>query len=86
MATIGGDLEAMARLAQVFREHSGNAQHMRSVIDGTMSDTVWTGPAADRFREAWLTFAPSLDQLRQALDEAAMEVDNRRQMLEEVSS
>lgn len=82
MATVGGVLEEMAQLGRIFRENSNKSQEIKSTVDNTLHGTTWTGPAADRFREAWAQFSPSLDQLRDALNEAAAEVEQRRDALD----
>ncbi len=84
--TVGGQLDEMAQLARTLNTNGGQAQEIRSVIDRALASTTWTGPAADRFRDAWLQFSPSLDKLHQALTEAGHEVEQRRSALEQATS
>jgi WXG100 family type VII secretion target len=83
--TVGGQLDEMAQLARTLDTNGNQAQQIKSVIDRTLSSTTWTGPAADRFRDAWLQFSPSLDKLQQALAEAGKEVEQRRRALEQAT-
>ncbi len=84
--TVGGQLDEMAQLARTLDTNGSHAQQIKSVIDRTLASTTWTGPAAERFRDAWLQFSPSLDKLEQALTEAAREVEQRRRALEQATS
>ena len=80
--TVGGQLEEMARLAVTFRTNADGVRHIRGAVENVLSQTMWTGPAANRFREAWQQFAPSLERLHEALTEAGAEVDRRRLALD----
>lgn len=84
--TVGGQLDEMAQLVRTLQTNGNEAQQIRSVIDRTLSSTTWTGPAAERFREAWHRFSPSLDKLHEALVEAGREVEQRRRALEQATS
>jgi WXG100 family type VII secretion target len=84
--TVGGQLDEMAQLSRTFESNGSQAQQIRSAIDRTLSGTTWTGPAADRFRDAWAQFSPSLDRLQEALSEAGREVEQRRRALEQATS
>jgi WXG100 family type VII secretion target len=84
--TVGGQLDEMAQLSKTFNTNGSQAQQIRSVIDRAMAGTTWTGPAADRFRDAWHQFSPSLDKLHEALVEAGREVEQRRRALEQATS
>ncbi len=84
--TVGGQLDEMAQLVRTLQTNGNEAQQIRSVIDRTLSSTTWTGPAAERFRDAWHQFSPSLDKLHEALAEAGREVEQRRRALEQATS
>jgi WXG100 family type VII secretion target len=84
--TVGGQLDEMAQLSRTLDTNGSEAQQIKSVIDRTLASTTWTGPAADRFRDAWHQFSPSLDKLHQALAEAGREVEQRRRALEQATS
>ncbi|MGI8648610.1 MAG: WXG100 family type VII secretion target [Mycobacteriales bacterium] len=80
--TVGGQLDEMWNLASTFKHNAAQMQHVRGSIDQVLVSTSWSGPAAERFREAWRQFAPSLDHLYEALTEAGTEVDRRRTALD----
>lgn len=84
--TVGGQLDEMAQLSRTFTTNGTQAQQIKSAVDRTLAATTWTGPAADRFRQAWAEFSPSLDRLHHALTEAGQEVNQRRQALEAATS
>jgi WXG100 family type VII secretion target len=82
-AMLGGEIETMRALKGKLNEQSTTVATLTSTLDSQVSSTVWTGPAADRFRDMWNSqFKTTLNQLRQALDDAAREVDNRAQAIE----
>ncbi|NUS72160.1 MAG: WXG100 family type VII secretion target [Corynebacteriales bacterium] len=79
---VGGELEEMAQLSRTFADNATSATTIRTTVNNVLTTTTWTGPAADRFRDAWNQFAPSLDQLSQALSDAGQEVQRRREALD----
>jgi uncharacterized protein YukE len=68
--TVGGQLDEMAQLARTFDTNGSQAQQIKSVIDRTLAGTTWTGPAAQRFRDAWLEAGREVEQRRRALEQA----------------
>ncbi|HEY3036153.1 MAG TPA: WXG100 family type VII secretion target [Streptosporangiaceae bacterium] len=85
-STVGGQLDEMAQLSKTFNSNGSQALQIKSAIERALAGTTWTGPAAERFRDAWQQFSPSLDKLSQALAEAGREVEQRRRALEQATS
>lgn len=86
-AILGGDPQQMQQLAQTFRAEAGAVEQLTARINGTLNNTVWTGPAADRFRQEWETsFRQALTRLQEALNENAAVVDNRMRAITEATS
>lgn len=80
---VGGNLEQLAVLETKFRAESAEVGQLRQRITATLASTLWTGPAADRFRAEWEgTFSRALTGLQQALDENAMAVASRREAIQ----
>jgi uncharacterized protein YukE len=78
----GGNLGEMDSLAGNFDTQGGKVEELRSAVSGILSNTSWTGPAADRFRNEWeTTFTSALTQLRAALADNAQVVRNRREAI-----
>jgi WXG100 family type VII secretion target len=80
----GGQIEQMRQLASKFRS---DAQTLQGLITSLNADTsnstsIWTGPAADRFRGDWSSFKPTLDKLVAALEEAGSAIDKNAQNIE----
>ena len=80
----GGNLEEMHQMAKSF---ASNAKQLHGIITDlnsrtTGSDNIWTGPAADRFRNAWQEARGSFEQMRQALDEASSAINKHAQNIE----
>jgi uncharacterized protein YukE len=81
-AMLGGELETMATLKGKLNEQANTVATLTSTVDQQVKNTVWSGPAADRFRELWDgQFKQTLEQLRIALNDAASEVSNRAEAI-----
>jgi uncharacterized protein YukE len=81
-AMLGGELETMATLKGKLNEQANTVATLTSTVDQQVKNTVWSGPAADRFRELWDgQFKQTLEQLRIALNDAATEVNNRAEAI-----
>lgn len=82
MTMVGGNLEQMAGLQQAFQRDGQAVAELQQRITAALGNTVWTGPAAQRFRDEWsATFVPALVRLREALDENASLVRNRAEAI-----
>jgi len=87
MAVYGGDLAQLDDLASRFRQEGSEIEALESRIGASLQSTAWTGPAADRFRQAWSgDFVPALHRLRDAMAENAVAVTRRRQAIESATS
>lgn len=84
---VGGSLEQMQGLEQQFTTDSQTVGELQRRISSVVSNTTWTGPAAERFRSEWNgTFVSALSRLQEALNENAMVVRNRRQAIQTATS
>ena len=87
MATIGGEVPQLRTLEKTFEREAQAVQELTTRIRGTLENTWWKGPAADRFRDAWGSeFEPSMRKLNAALLEAAAEVHRRTEALIQAGS
>ena len=87
MGVIGGEVEQLSSLQTTFNNQSGAVDQLTSALTGQLGNTVWQGPAADRFRATWHEeFAPMLRKLSQTLNEAGSEVGRRRDGLVQAGS
>lgn len=75
----GGDPEAMKRLASLFQKHGQELdQIIRDLNSNTQSSqSIWQGPGANRFREAWAQAKPSFDKMVTAFQEAHKDINSR---------
>lgn len=79
---IGGNIEQLATLEAAFARESQTVEQLSSSIRGQLADTMWEGPAAERFRSQWNSeYEPALRRLQAALQEAGGEVARRREAL-----
>ncbi len=75
---LGANPVEMEQLQSRFTASSGDVETLMSRIDATITQTTWTGPAADRFRDQWNTqFRPALVNLTGALTDNAGIVGQR---------
>lgn len=87
MSILGANPEQMQQLAVRFRNEARAVSDLQGRITGTLADTVWTGPAAERFRSEWETsFRQALTRLEAALDDNAQQVERRLQAITEATS
>jgi WXG100 family type VII secretion target len=81
------DLEQLSALKVTFDEQSQAVDQLAGAIRTQLANTVWQGPAADRFRDSWSgEFEPALRRLQAALQEAGKEVESRRAALEQATA
>ncbi len=82
MSTIGGEIDQLSVLQVTFNNQSGAVEEVAQNLTAQLGNTVWNGPAAERFRASWHDeFAPILRKLSEALVEAGVEVGRRRDAL-----
>jgi uncharacterized protein YukE len=84
---VGGELTSMQGLKKSLDTNANRATELKNAVKSQLSNTVWEGPAATRFREAWKSeFEPALAKLTEALNEAGNEVQRRHDALERAGS
>jgi WXG100 family type VII secretion target len=84
---LGGDPQQMQQLSVQFRNEGQQVADVASRITGTLANTVWTGPAADRFRQEWEgDFRQVLARLQEALERNAHVVDSRLRAITDATS
>lgn len=69
MAEVGGDLETLRNLHKGLGENGDKVADVKTSLDGHVSQAVWKGSNADKFRSAWDEFKPHFDKLQTALHE-----------------
>lgn len=82
MPAIGGEIDQLTALKNLFDRQSGNVAELISSIDSQINSTYWVGPAADRFKGQWSgDFKRMLSNLQGSLSESGTEVARRREAL-----
>lgn len=76
---MGGDPDGMRRLASLFERHGRELdQIVRDLNSNTVSsESIWQGPGANKFREAWSQAKPSFDKMVVAFHEANKDISQR---------
>jgi WXG100 family type VII secretion target len=84
---VGGELTSMQALKKSLDSNAARATELKNSVKSQLGNTVWEGPAATRFRDAWNSeFEPALAKLTEALNEAGNEVQRRKDALERAGS
>ena len=84
---VGGELNSMKTLKKSLDTNASRATELKNEVKKQLGNTVWEGPAAARFRDAWNNeFEPALAKLTEALNEAGTEVQRRHDALERAGS
>ena len=87
MAKIGGEVEQLGQLRSSFDRQAQTVDQVAATIRGDLGNTVWEGPAAERFRAQWTSeYEPALRKLQAALGECGVEVSRRRDALVQAGS
>ena len=83
MGMQGADIMQMQQLEQRLRQESGAVNELMGRINSALTNTQWTGPAADRFKQEWNDqFVKALQTLSNALGQNADAVKGRWQAFE----
>jgi WXG100 family type VII secretion target len=87
MAKIGGEVEQLSQLKTTFDRQAQAVEQVAGTVRAELQNTVWEGPAAERFRGQWSSeFEPMLRKLQASLAECGVEVARRRDALVQAGS
>ncbi len=79
---IGGDVDQLNHLGDQLKLKQGDIDQIISAVRSALGNTVWQGPARDRFEGEWhSSFEPALGQMKEAFDAAGTECKARAQAL-----
>ena len=68
MALTGMDIEQVKSLGNLLQQKKGEIEQLVAQIEGSIGNTTWLGPDADRFRNDWWPqHRTSLRQIGEAL-------------------
>jgi WXG100 family type VII secretion target len=81
---VGGDIEQMRTLARMFNTNAGKLDTIIKDLNSRTvdSDSIWSGPAANRFRGEWDQARATFEKMVQALEEAGAAVRQSAQQIE----
>lgn len=74
MTGVGADLQTLRTLYDTFVAKAQDAEGIKTEVDTSLANAVWTGRYSQEFREAWEGYKTNLDTLRGALETAAEDV------------
>jgi uncharacterized protein YukE len=75
---IGGDVDQLQNLGNDLQLKQGNIDEIITAVRNALANTVWQGPAHDRFAEDWQSsFEPALGQMKEAFHAAGAECKSR---------
>ena len=80
---VGGNLEQLSALEAKLRAESEAVGELTKRITAALANTMWSGPASDRFRADWQSnFCRALAGLQQSLNDNAVAVASRREAIQ----
>ena len=78
MSMIGADVEQLAGLGRTLTNQVQTIETMMSTVGSALSNTLWRGPARDRFESDWSTvFVKALTSLNDAFRAAGQDCTTR---------
>ena len=81
---IGGDVGQLQALGNDLQLKQGNIDEIITAVRTALTNTVWQGPAHDRFESDWQSsFEPALGRLKEAFNAAGAECKSRAVALEQ---
>ena len=83
----GADPESLDNLGRTLKQQIDTISTVMSTVSSVLGDTVWQGPAHDRFVSDWNgTFRSALGKLNDAFGAAGQDCLNRSQALRSAMS
>ena len=68
---IGGDVDQLHQLGEDLELKRANIDEIISAVRSALANTVWQGPAHDRFENDWhSSFEPALGRMKEAFNSA----------------
>ncbi|MEU0565497.1 WXG100 family type VII secretion target [Nonomuraea sp. NPDC005983] len=69
---LGGDPQEMQQMAAQFRQQSEAVRTTMAALDREAGKvgTAWTGPGAEKFRDAWQSYRAAFQRMTEELNEA----------------
>lgn len=86
MSRIAAEIPQLHSLKSSLDRQSNTIDTLRTELRNQLSNTVWEGRSADRFRAEWAEYERVLIRMSAALVDAAREVQNRAQRLTDADS
>ena len=75
---IGGDVDQLHQLGDQLKLKQGDIDQIIGAVRTALGNTVWQGPARDRFEGEWRSsFEPALGRMKEAFEAAGNECKSR---------
>ncbi|HEX6685131.1 MAG TPA: WXG100 family type VII secretion target [Candidatus Limnocylindrales bacterium] len=81
MSRIAAEIPQLFALKNSLDRQAGTIDGLRTELRNQLSNTVWEGRSADRFRAEWADYERVLMRMSAALTDAALEVQSRANRL-----
>ena len=80
----GGDVDQLNQLGHSLQQRTGDIGEITSTVDAALANTLWTGPARDRFESEWHgSFKSALANMSEAFTAAGSECKSRATALQQ---
>jgi hypothetical protein len=81
---VGADIEQLRELGHSLQQRTGDISNIRATVDSAVANTLWTGPARDRFVMDWEgSFTSVLNNLSEAFETAGSDCKRRAETLQQ---
>ncbi len=81
MTEVRASIDGLANLSRGIQRNTEDLRRLTTDIERTIGSTVWTGQAANKFKETWTQQKRNLEQMASLLEEVKREVDERTERL-----
>jgi WXG100 family type VII secretion target len=82
MAEIRVTIPGLQDLSRSVQKNNEDLRRLTADVERTVGSTVWTGQAAEKFKESWAQQKKSLQTMSDMLDQVKKEVEERTRRLE----
>ncbi|GAB1820284.1 MULTISPECIES: WXG100 family type VII secretion target [Herbidospora] len=81
---LGGDPAEMQTMAAQFTQQADQVRATMATLDREAAKvgSVWTGPGAERFRDAWQNYRAAFQRMSEELNEASRTINTYRGNIE----
>ena|SRR5438132_7838448 len=82
MAEVRATIPGLQDLSRSIQKNNDDLRRLTADVERTVGSTIWTGQAAEKFKESWSQQKKNLQSMSDMLDQVKKEVEERTRRLE----